>query len=142
MRKKSPPSTTRAARFGLPWEDRLCRWTLVPCGAVRPDRRPSFGHDLARPGQLCRLCGLCETGVMSLFLTGIKKDRLIAYREFGLPNKECARRLARHRLGYFRTHDCLGGSDPTPLPSREPMVVSSPVRRRSKSLYEIFPKHT
>ena len=89
MRKKQPTPTTRAARVGLPWEDRLCRSTLVPSGALRPDRRPSLGHDLARPGQLPRLCSLCETGVMSLFLTGIKKGRLIAYREFGLPNKEC-----------------------------------------------------
>ena len=55
------------------------------------------------------------------------------------------RGLTRHRLGYFRTHDSLGGgSDPTPPPllSREPMVVSSPARRRSKGLYETFPKHS
>ena len=51
--------------------------------------------------------------------------------------------LTRHRLGYFRTHDHLGGggSDPTPLLSRELMVVSSPARRRSKALYQFFPKH-
>ena len=34
------------------------------------------------------------------------------------------------------------GSDPTPMLSRKPMVVSSPARRRSKALFEISPKHT
>ena len=46
----------------------------------------------------------------------------------------------RHPLGYFRTHDRLGQvSDPTPLLSREPIVVSSPTRRRSKTLHKISP---
>ena len=46
----------------------------------------------------------------------------------------------RHPFGYFRTHDRLGQvSDPTPLLSREPIVVSSPTRRRSKTLHKISP---
>ena len=52
--------------------------------------------------------------------------------------------LTRHRLGYFRTHNRLGGGGGSdrPLLSREPMVVSSPARRRPKALYEFFPKHS
>ena len=91
MRKKSPPPTAWAACPGslgwLSWEDRLCRSTLVRCGAVHPDRRPSSGLGLARPGLLLRLRGLCETGVMSLFLTDIEKGRLLAYKESGLSKK-------------------------------------------------------
>ena len=99
--EKEPTSlTTRAACPGslgwMPWEDRLCRTTLVRCGVVRLDRRrPSSGLDLALPRQLRRLCGLCETGVISLFLTDIEKDRFLAYKESGLSNKHCARRLGR-----------------------------------------------
>ena len=55
--------------------------------------------------------------------------------------------LTQHRLGYFCTHYHLGGGGesrirPPPLLSREPMVVSSPARRRSKALHEIFSIHT
>ena len=52
--------------------------------------------------------------------------------------------LTRHRLGYFRTHDHWGGvgSAPPPLLSREPMVVSSPAKRCSKALHDIFPKRS
>ena len=51
--------------------------------------------------------------------------------------------LTRHRLGYWRTLECLGGglSRPAPLPSREPLVVERRARRHSKALHNTHPKH-
>ena len=43
--------------------------------------------------------------------------------------------LTRHRLGYWRTLECLG--DHAPLLFREPLVVESRARRHSKALVDI-----
>ena len=52
------------------------------------------------------------------------------------------RELTRHRLGYWRTLDCLVGliTPPPPLLSHEPLVVESRARRHSKALHKTHPK--
>ena len=52
--------------------------------------------------------------------------------------------LTRHRLGYWRTLECLGGSlsrPPPPLLSREPLFVESRARRHSKALDKTLQNH-
>ena len=49
--------------------------------------------------------------------------------------------ITRHRLGYWRTLECLGGLSRPPLLSREPLVVESRARRHSKALHKTHPKH-
>ena len=51
--------------------------------------------------------------------------------------------LTRHRLGYWRTLECLGEADhaPPPLLSREPLVVESRARRHSKDLHKTRQNH-
>ena len=48
--------------------------------------------------------------------------------------------LTRHRLGYWRTLECLGGAYHAPLLSSEPLVVESRARRHSKALHNTHPK--
>ena len=52
--------------------------------------------------------------------------------------------LTRHRLGYWRTLECLGeggGADHAPLLSREPLVVESRATRHSKALHKTHRNH-
>ena len=49
--------------------------------------------------------------------------------------------LTRHRLGYWRTLECLGGSLSRPLLSREPLFVESRARRHSKALDKTLQNH-
>ena len=51
------------------------------------------------------------------------------------------RRLTRHRLGYWRTLECLGGAYHAPLLSREPLFVESRARRHSKALDKTLQNH-
>ena len=46
--------------------------------------------------------------------------------------------LTRHRLGYWRTLECLGGFS-RPLLSRELLVVESRAKRHSKALHKTHP---
>ena len=61
-------------------------------------------------------------------------------KSFGIWNRKISRlrrrsiTLTRHRLGYWRTLECLGGLITPPLLSREPLVVESRARRYSKAL--------
>ena len=48
----------------------------------------------------------------------------------------------RHRLGYWRTIECLGGGGITPpMPSHEPLVEESRARRHSKALHKTRQNH-
>ena len=49
--------------------------------------------------------------------------------------------LTRHRLGYWRTLECLGEGLSRPLLSREPLVVESRARRHSKALHKTHQTH-
>ena len=48
---------------------------------------------------------------------------------------------ARHRLGCWRTLECLGGGLSRSLLSREPLFVESRARRHSKALDKMFQNH-
>ena len=87
------------------------------------------------PGLLPRLCGLCETGVMSPFLTDIEKDRLLAYKESSLSKKECARRLSHgvHCVRrWWRRYDESGeGEWPG---GKAPDVLDAPALKKTRPL--------
>ena len=65
-------------------------------------------------------------------------------KRLGLHGLRSPNLLTRHRLGYWRTLECLGGgglSRPPPLLSREPLFVESRARRHSKALEKTLQNH-